>query len=214
MLSKQLGSRNLGTKEIRIAGFGGQGVVLSGQILGQAASIYDDGFSTLTQSYGPEARGGASRSEVIIADQDIHYPQVLEADIMLCMSQEACDRYSGRLRKGGILILDAYQVTRAPTTRAIRVSMTKTSEEVTGKRLSANMVGLAILAGLTGIVSRASLEKAVTSRAPRGTADMNRNALAAGYNIAKKIKENDGEYELIPRESELPGNRDWQHPPY
>jgi 2-oxoglutarate ferredoxin oxidoreductase subunit gamma len=199
--------------EVRIAGIGGQGVILAGVILAEAA--VGDGMNAVqTQSYGPEARGGASRSEVIIADEEIHYPQVLEADIMLCMSQEACDRYSGRLRKGGLLILDADQVTRAPTTRAVRVSMTKTSEDVTGKQLSANMVGLAILAGLTGIVSRASLEKAVCAKAPRGTADMNRKALAAGYDIAKKIKENDGEYELIPREPELPSNRDWQHPPY
>ncbi|MFL7791064.1 MAG: 2-oxoacid:acceptor oxidoreductase family protein, partial [Anaerolineae bacterium] len=88
--------------EIRLAGTGGQGIILAGVLLAEAA--VRDGMNVVqTQSYGPEARGGASRSEVIISDEEIDYPKVIEADMMLCLSQEACDRYSGRLRKNGML---------------------------------------------------------------------------------------------------------------
>lgn len=174
--------------EIRLAGTGGQGVILAGVLLAEAA-VRDGLNAVQTQSYGPEARGGASRSEVIISDEEIDYPKVIEADIMLCWSQEACDRYSGRLRKHGLLIVDEDFVHRTPTTRAARVSMTKLAERETGGRLAANVVGLGVLAGLTEVVSRKSLEEAVRARAPKGTAEMNLKALAAGYKAADLIRE-------------------------
>lgn len=174
--------------EIRLAGIGGQGVILAGVMLAEAA-VRDGMNAVQTQSYGPEARGGASRSEVIISDEEIDYPKVIEADIMLCWSQEACDRYSGRLRKNGLLIVDGDFVQRTPTTRAARVSMTKLAERETGRRLTANVVGLGVLVGLTGVVSRESLEEAIRERAPKGTAGMNLKALAAGYKAADQIKE-------------------------
>jgi 2-oxoglutarate ferredoxin oxidoreductase subunit gamma len=174
--------------EVRLAGTGGQGVILAGIMLAEAA-VRDGKNAVQTQSYGPEARGGASRSEVVISDAEIHYPQVIEADIMLCLSQEACDRYSGRLRKGGLLIIDADHITRAPTTRAARIALTQLAQETTGRELTANVVGLGVLAGLTGIVSRQSLEEAVQARAPQGTQEMNLKALAAGYEAAEQIKE-------------------------
>jgi 2-oxoglutarate ferredoxin oxidoreductase subunit gamma len=176
-------------QEIRLAGTGGQGVILAGILLAEAA-VRDGLNAVQTQSYGPEARGGASRSEVIISDEEeIHYPKVIEADVMLCMSQEACDRYSGRLRKNGLLIVDEDFVRRAPTTRAARVPMTTLAEQEAGERLAANVVGLGVLAGLTEIVSRKSLEEAIQARAPKGTAEMNLKALAAGYAAAEGIKE-------------------------
>jgi len=141
-----------------------------------------------TQSYGPEARGGASRSEVVISSGEIHYPKVIQADITLCMSQEACDRYGGQMRRDGLLILDADHVTRAPTTRAVRVPMTTLARDVTGREIVANVVGLGLLAGLSGIVSREALEAAVRDRAPRGTADINLKALTAGYGAAERIR--------------------------
>lgn len=174
--------------EIRLAGTGGQGIILAGVLLAEAA--VRDGMNVVqTQSYGPEARGGASRSEVIIDDKDIDYPKVIEADMMLCLSQEACDRYSGRLRKNGLLIVDADFIRRAPTTRAVRVSLTRTAEQKAGERLVANVVGLGVLAGLTQVVSRESLEKAIRARVPKHTTEMNLKALAAGYEIAEPIKE-------------------------
>jgi len=177
--------------EVRLAGTGGQGAILAGILLAEAA-IRDGKNVTQTQSYGPEARGGASRSEVVISEGEIHYPKVIRADITLCMSQEACDRYGGQMRRDGLLILDADHVTRAPTTRAVRVPMTTLAREVTGREITANVVGLGLLAGLTRIISREALEAAVRDRVPRGTADANLKALAAGYEAAERVREERG----------------------
>ena len=177
--------------EVRLAGTGGQGAILAGILLAEAA-IRDGKNVTQTQSYGPEARGGASRSEVVISEGEIHYPKVIRADITLCMSQEACDRYGGQMRRDGLLILDADHVTRTPTTRAVRVPMTTLAREVTGREITANVVGLGLLAGLTRIISREALEAAVRDRVPRGTADANLKALAAGYEAAERVREERG----------------------
>jgi len=175
--------------EIRLAGTGGQGIILAGVLLAEAA--VRDGMNVVqTQSYGPEARGGASRSEVIISDEEIDYPKVIEADMMLCLSQEACDRYSGRLRKDGMLVIDTDLIRRAPTTRAVRASLTRTAEQTVGERLVANVVGLGVLAGLTQVVSRESLEAAIRTRVPPSTTELNLKALAVGYEIAEQFKEN------------------------
>jgi len=174
--------------EVRLAGTGGQGAILAGIILAEAA-IRDGKNVVQTQSYGPEARGGASRSEVVISEGAIHYPKVLEPDITLCMSQEACDRYSGQTRKGGLLVLDEDHVSRAPTIRAVRVPLTSLAREVTGRAITANVVGLGLLGGLTNIVSRASLEAAVGAHAPRNTEKLNLDALAAGYDAADRLKD-------------------------
>lgn len=173
--------------EVRLAGTGGQGTILAGIILAEAA-IREGKNVVQTQSYGPEARGGASRSEIVISEGEIDHPKVLEPNITLCMSQEACDRYSNQTRQGGLIILDADHVSRSPTTRAVRVPLTSLAREVTGRAIAANVVGLGLLAGLTGIVSRESLEEAVQARAPRGTAELNLRALAAGYEEAQQIK--------------------------
>ncbi len=173
--------------EVRLAGTGGQGAILAGILLAEAA-MRDDKNVAQTQSYGPEARGGASKSEVIISKGEIDYPKVIEADITLCMSQEACDKYSSQLREGGLLILDEDHVSRAPTTRAVRASMTSLAREVTGREITANVVGLGLLVGLTGIVSRQALEDAVRARVPKGTAELNLKALSAGYETAEGFK--------------------------
>jgi len=173
--------------EVRLGGTGGQGAILAGILLAEAA-VRDGKNAAQTQSYGSEARGGARQSEVVISDGKIHYPKVLQADITLCMSQEACDRYGRETRKDGLLILDADHVTRAPTTRAVRVPMTRLAREATGREIVANVVGLGALAGLTGIVSREALEAAVRERAPRGTADINLKALAADFEAAARVR--------------------------
>jgi len=174
--------------EVRLAGTGGQGAILAGILLAEAA-IKDGKNVVQTQSYGPEARGGASRSEVVISDDEIYYPKVIKADILLCMSQEACDKYAGKLRKDGLLILDSSNVTRAPTTRAVRVPMTQLAKETTGREIAANVVGLGVLAGLTGIISRESLKQATLTRVPKGTEEANMKALAAGYEAAESAIE-------------------------
>jgi 2-oxoglutarate ferredoxin oxidoreductase subunit gamma len=173
--------------EVRLAGTGGQGAILAGIILADAA-IRDGKNAVQTQSYGPEARGGASRSEVVISDGEIDYPKVLEPDITLCMSQEACDRYSGQMRKDGLLILDTDHVNRAPTTRAVRIPLTSLARDATDRTITANVVGLGLLVALTKIVSRASLEQAVEARAPAGTEAINLKALAAGYEAVQQVQ--------------------------
>lgn len=173
--------------ELRLAGTGGQGAILAGIILADAA-IREGKTVVQTQSYGPEARGGASRSEIVISSEEIDYPKVLRPVVTLCMSQEACDRYGGQTREGGLLILDSDHVSRSSTTQAVRVPLTSLAREVTGRAIVANVVGLGLLAGLTEIVSRESLEEAVRSHVPKGTAELNLRALEAGYQEASKIK--------------------------
>ncbi|MCS7178545.1 MAG: 2-oxoacid:acceptor oxidoreductase family protein [Anaerolineae bacterium] len=172
--------------EIRIAGTGGQGVILAGILLAEAA-VRDGKQVVQTQAYGPSARGSASRSEVIISDQEIDYPEVLDADILLCLSQDACDRYASRLKKGGMLILDTTHVYRAPLIGAVRVPITELARQATGREITANMVALGLLVGLTGVVSRESLEAAVRARAPDGTVEINLKALEVGLEYAHRL---------------------------
>ena len=174
--------------EIRLAGTGGQGMILAGILLADAA-IRDGKNVVQSQSYGPEARGGASRAEVIISEGEIDYPKVLNADILLCMSQTACDRYGTMMKKGGLLILDDVQVSRSPTPYAVRAPITKLARETTGREITANVVAIGLLVGLTGVITRTAIEEAVQARAPPGTAEMNLRALAAGFEVAKQLEE-------------------------
>jgi len=177
--------------EVRLAGTGGQGVILAGILLAEAA-IADGKNATQTQSYGPEARGGASRSEVVISEGEIHYPIVISADVAVCMSQEACDRYGWELAQGGLLIVDADHVARAPLARTLRIPLTTLAREATGREVVANVVALGLLAGLTGIVSRQALEGAIRVRAPRGTSELNLKALDAGFEAAGRLRQRRG----------------------
>jgi len=174
--------------EIQLAGEGGQGLMLAGVILAEAAAIYDGKNVAQTGAYGPEARGGASKSEVIVSDEEIDYPKVTEADLLLAMSQEACDKYFYDLKKDGILIVDSIHVDRVPTTRAYRVPITRIAEEATGKRVTANVVALGLIVGLTGVVSRRAVEAAVATRVPKGTQELNLKALHAGLEVAENLK--------------------------
>jgi len=173
--------------EIRLAGEGGQGLILAGLILAEAAVIHDGKHACQTQSYGPEARGGASKSEVIIDSQPIDYPKVMAADILLALSQEACDQYFGDLKRDGVLVVDSGLVKRVPTNKAHRLPITQVAKEATGRTITANIVGLGVVGGLTGIVSREALEAAVCARAPRGTVELNLLALARGYELVEKL---------------------------
>ncbi len=182
-----------GRVEVRLAGEGGQGLILAGVILAEAAAVFDGLNATQTQSYGPEARGGASKSEVVISDEEIDYPKVLEADTLLAMSQEACDRYVGNLKRDGALIIDSVHVTRLPLDReAIQAPITQLAEEATGRRITANVVALGVLVGMTGVVSRQAIEAAVRARAPKGTEELNLKALAAGLEWAERYRQADG----------------------
>ncbi len=174
--------------EIRLAGEGGQGMILAGLILAEAAAIYAGKNAVQTQSYGPEARGGASKSEVVISDGEVDYPKVMEADVLLAMGQEACDKYFYGLKRDGLLIVDSDIVGRVPTNKAICVPITRLASEATGKPITANVVALGLLVGLTQVVPVDAIEKAVLARAPKGTEEMNRKALHTGLEEASKIR--------------------------
>ncbi len=173
--------------EIRLAGEGGQGMILAGIILAEAAAIYDQKNAVQTQSYGPESRGGASKAEVIISLGEIDYPEVIVADVLVALSQEACDKYASNLKKDGLLIVDADKVGRVPVSRALKFPITRMALETTGKAITANVVALGVLVGLTGVVSRQAIEKAVLARAPKGTEELNLAALRTGFKMAEQL---------------------------
>jgi len=180
--------------EIRLAGEGGQGMILAGVILAEAAVTYDGLNAVQTQSYGPEARGGASRSEVILARGEIDYPKVLMPDLLLCMSQEACDMFYARVKDDSCIIVDSSNVSRVPTHRAVAVPISEIAEKATGRRITASMVALGLLSGLSGLVSREALMKAMAERVPVGTEEMNAKALDAGFDEAARLRESGVEF--------------------
>jgi 2-oxoglutarate ferredoxin oxidoreductase subunit gamma len=173
--------------EIRLAGSGGQGLILGGIILAEAASIYEDLNVVQTQSYGPEARGGASRAEVIITNGEIHYPKVTRPDILMALAQEAYNKYSSDLKDDSMLIVDSdlVQVNDCRVANAYRIPITRTARESTGKDITANIVGLGVLVGLSGVVSREAVVQAVLARVPAGMEDLNRKALQVGFDLAQ-----------------------------
>jgi len=174
--------------EIRLAGEGGQGMILAGIILAEAATIYEGRNAVQSQSYGPEARGGASKSEVIISSGEIDHPEVLLPDVVVALSQEAFRKFASTVKPTGLLIVDADKVNSSSAPKAIRLPITKMAFESTGRVITANTVALGVLVGLTKVVSRQALEKAVLARAPRGTEEMNHKALAAGFAAAEKVR--------------------------
>ncbi|MGI6128699.1 MAG: 2-oxoacid:acceptor oxidoreductase family protein [bacterium] len=179
--------------ELRLSGFGGQGLITAGIILAEAA-ILDGKNAVQSQSYGPEARGGASRAEVIIADGEIDYPKVGQADLCLAMSQQACDKYAADTRPNGVLILDSGLVEIPPEFggKVYSVPITEIATEI-GRAIVANIVALGIIGGVTNIVTKESLEIAVLDRVPPRTRDLNKQALMAGYEAAQDLIQREGE---------------------
>lgn len=174
--------------EIRLSGEGGQGLVLAGKILAEAAAVYDELNATQSQSYGPEARGGASRSEVIISDEDIDYPKAVNIDLLLALTQEACDKYHYDLKKDGILLVDRDAVTRTPQGdfRVVQVPIVALARDKAGRALVANIVALGIIAGIAQVVHEKSLREAIEARVPKGTEQLNIKAFELGLEEAKK----------------------------
>jgi 2-oxoglutarate ferredoxin oxidoreductase subunit gamma len=154
--------------EIRIAGFGGQGVILSAAVIGKAASIFQGGFATMTQNFGPEARGGACSAQVILSDGPILYPYVTRPDILVVMSQEAYTRFLPELKDGGVLIVEQDLVRVSDLkegVRAFSVPATRIAEEL-GKRMVLNSVMVGFFAAITALLDPAALRTATRSRRP------------------------------------------------
>jgi 2-oxoglutarate ferredoxin oxidoreductase subunit gamma len=172
--------------EIRLSGSGGQGLILVGKVLAEAAAIYDGLNATQSQSYGPEARGGASRSEVIISNGDIDYPKSENIDILLALTQEACDKYVGDLKENGILLIDSQMVTRMPAGnyKIVAIPIIQSAVERLGKFLFSNIIALGIITKLSGIVSEDAVKQAIRARVPKGTEEINIKAFYTGINLA------------------------------
>lgn len=174
---------------VRLSGFGGQGIILAGVILARAAVEQDGIFATQTQSYGAESRGGACVADVILSGEKIDYPEPEELDLLVVLSQAALDRHVKSLLPGGTLIVDADMVTKVPEdlqATVYRIPATRTAEVELGRRLVANMVMLGAVAKLTGLVSVQGLMAAMQdSLAPR-LVDINRKAIEAGVALAER----------------------------
>jgi 2-oxoglutarate ferredoxin oxidoreductase subunit gamma len=175
--------------EIRLSGSGGQGIILSGIILAEALGLYEGKSVAQTQSYGPEARGGASKAEVIVSDEEIDYPKAIKLDLLLAMNQKSCDEYYRDLKEDGLLIVDSTFVTQVPTSKAIQIAFTKIAREKFRKEIVANIISLGAIAEFMDIISPKAMEAAVLARVPKGTEKLNRDALKAGLMAAREFKE-------------------------
>ncbi len=175
-------------KQLRLAGTGGQGQVLAGIILADAAVAYDAKYATQSQSYGPESRGGASRAEVVISDEPVDYPKVIEADLLLCMSQEAYDKYGADTADDGIILIDStlVQVNPNSDSRIVARPITRVAREELGRAIVANVVALGVIIELTKAVSPEAARKAVSARVPPGTEEANLQALERGRRLARE----------------------------
>ena len=175
-------------REVKISGFGGQGIVFVGYLVGKAAAIYDHRYATMVQSYGPEARGGACSAQVIIADAPIHYPYVAEPELLIAMSQEAYTKFVRELKPGGILLVDEDLVTTdslKDDIQVYRVPATKIAEGL-GHRIVANVVMLGFLSAVAQIISAEAVKEALASSLPAGSSELNQKAFEAGYEWGRR----------------------------
>lgn len=180
-------------KEIRIAGFGGQGIILAGIVIGKAAALHDGIHAVQTQSYGPEARGGASRTEIVISDEEIDYPKVQSPDILVAMSHPAMMAYLDDLKDGGMLIVDPDMINeeeilpfvKKHNIQYYRAPATITAEKEIGLSIVANIVMIGSITEITKLISVEAAEKAIKESVPPGTEAKNLAAFEAGLTIVE-----------------------------
>jgi 2-oxoglutarate ferredoxin oxidoreductase subunit gamma len=178
--------RNL--TEIRISGFGGQGVILSAIVIGKAGCIFENGFSTMTQAFGPEARGGACSAQVILSNEPILYPYVTRPDILVTMSQEAFALFTPQLKDDGILIIeqDLVHVEKLPPgVRVYGVPATRLAEEL-GKRMVLNIVMVGFFAAVTNVLEPEAIRQAVADSVPPAFRELNIKAFDKGFEYGTK----------------------------
>jgi 2-oxoglutarate ferredoxin oxidoreductase subunit gamma len=176
--------------EVRFAGFGGQGIIKSGIIVAAAASIHENKNAVQTQSYGPESRGGACKSEVVISEEDIDFPKVVEPDVLVVMSQAAYNDYAEDVKSGGTVILDPDMIPREKSLKnfkVYRVPATKIAEEL-GRRIVANIVMLGAFTAITELLDEKALKESVKENIPRGTEELNLAAFDKGFEYGKTVK--------------------------
>jgi 2-oxoglutarate ferredoxin oxidoreductase subunit gamma len=175
--------------EIRFSGFGGQGIIRCGLIAGKALSLFDNKQATMTQSFGPEARGSACSSQLVVSDDRVLYPYISAPEILISMSQEAYDKYEPELREDGLLLIDKDLVKAKPPRGKIKsysVPSTRFAEEL-GNRIIANLVMLGFFTAITRIVSPEAMKKALPGLVPGRFLELNKKAFDKGYEYGKKI---------------------------
>lgn len=170
-------------REIRIAGFGGQGVGLTGFILGKALALYDGQEAVMTQAYGPEARGGASSANIVTADEPIDYPFIQQPDILVALSQEAYNRFRPTAKPQALILIDQDLVTPDPDDNIHAIPATRLAEEL-GRRIVTNLVMLGFFTAVSGLVSRQAVEQAIQTTVKPATIPLNLQAYATGYDYA------------------------------
>jgi len=166
--------------EICISGFGGQGIVLAGYILGKAITLYDGREAVMTQAYGPEARGGASSANIVVSDETVDYPFVIKSDILVALSQEAYSKFRPAAKPDGIVLIDSDLVQPFEDNYPMGIPATRIAEEL-GKRIVANVVMLGFFTASTDVVDRGAVEKAIETTVKPKTLPLNLKAFEAGY---------------------------------
>jgi 2-oxoglutarate ferredoxin oxidoreductase subunit gamma len=177
--------------EIKIGGLGGQGVILSGYIIGRAASIYDNKFATMIQAFGPEARGSSTSAQLIVSDESIAYPYITAPNLMVLMSQEAYVKFSGELVPGGTLITEEEMVTPHNLRTDIKhysIPATRFAEEL-GKRMVMNIVMMGFTTAITRVINEQAMGEAVKVSVPKGTEKLNIVAFVKGLEYGRKLIE-------------------------
>ncbi|MGA3191486.1 MAG: 2-oxoacid:ferredoxin oxidoreductase subunit gamma [Candidatus Bathyarchaeia archaeon] len=175
--------------EVRFAGFGGQGIIKSGIIVAAAASIHAGKNSVQTQSYGPESRGGACKSEVVISEEEIDFPKVVQPDILILMSQHAYNEYAADVKPSSTVIIDPDMIPtekNLENTRVFRVPATKIAEEL-GRRIVANIVMLGALVAITRLLDENAVKESIKENIPKGTEELNLTAFEKGYEYGKTL---------------------------
>jgi len=176
--------------EIKIGGFGGQGVILTGYIIGKAASIFDTKHATMTQAFGPEARGSACSAQVIVSDETIRYPYVKMPDVMVLMSQEAFTKFSPQINPNGLMLIEEDLVDPSglpDSVRLFKVPATRIAEEL-GRRVVLNMVMAGFFASIADTIEPDAVRRAVASSVPDGTEALNLKAFERGFAWGEKRK--------------------------
>ncbi len=171
--------------EIRISGFGGQGVGLAGQIMGKAFAIYEGKEAVMTQSYGPEARGGASNADIVVSDQTIDYPFVQHPDVLIALSQEAYTSSRHAARETALIIIDSALVTPFENDQPLGVPATELAENL-GNRIVTNIVMLGFFTAATGLVPRDAMEQAIQTSVRDRFVQLNLKAYETGYHAWKR----------------------------
>ena len=180
-------------REIRISGSGGQGILLAGLVLAEAAGVYEHKQVIQTEDFGGAMRGGAVRSDVLIDEQgeEIDFPVVIAPDILMAMTQAAAERWMPTVKDSGIILYDSTNITKVPPSKVARVygiAITDITKANLGTDLGANMVALGILQRVSQIVSEDALRWALAERVPKGTQRFNKKALELGFDIAKDLQ--------------------------